>query len=738
MRRAILAVLGLFLVAGGLLAFEVPGIIKNVDADKRVLYVHAKGQDRTVRIAEDAKFLDKDGKPLADGLKSQELKDGTAVTLTVEPVDGRPTIKTIKLGGQVETPKAKAAGKPSVGLKPLTEMSATDRYKGEDGGLYGGGKNAPPPAHAAAARKEIEQIVPRDAEGKPAADGMIAFVSLSMSNATQEFSTFKPMADNDPEKSPRVKIVDCAQGGQAMAQWVDPKGRAWTEADRRLKAAEVSPNQVQVAWVKLANVGPTGDLSDHGKKLQQDTLGLLHNAKARFPNLRIAYLSSRIYAGYANTRLNPEPYAYEGAFPIRWLIQDQIKGVAGLNYDPTRGAVQSPLLLWGPYLWADGTTPRKSDGLVWDQSDLAGDGTHPSMSGRRKVAEMLLKFFKTDPFAAPWFVGRAAVQRPKDTLRPTRKATTDEVSAAVGKALPLLWKGAEGHVEHRSCFGCHNQGPPILAITAARERGFGFPDAHLREQLEFIAAFLERDRENYRQGKGQGGQVDTAGYALLTLEVGGWKPDATTEAVVEYLLQRDQDRGYWRTTSNRPPSEWSQFTPTYLAIRALNRWSTPEQKDRAAKRIDAARRWLVKTPAQDTEDRVFRLLGLLDAGAAEDARSAADELAKSQRDDGGWGQTDEMASDAYATGTALFALHRAGGLSVKDPAYQRGAAFLVKTQLEDGSWLVLSRSRPFQTYFESGFPHGKDQFISMAASGWATAALCLALPPKRVAKLDDR
>src|SRR5262245_9618099 len=211
--------------------------------------------------------------------------------------------------------------KPTVGLKPLTEMSATDRYKGEDGGLYGDGKNEPPPALVAAARKEIAQIVLRDADGNPAADGMIALVSLSMSNATQEFSTFKPMADRDPQKSPRVTIVDCAQGGQAMAQWVDAKGRAWAEADRRLAAAKVSPNQVQVAWVKLANIRPTGELSDHGKKLQQDTLALLHNAKTRFPNLRIAYLSSRIYGGYGNTPLNPEPYAYEGAFPIRWLIQ---------------------------------------------------------------------------------------------------------------------------------------------------------------------------------------------------------------------------------------------------------------------------------------------------------------------------------------------------------------------------------------------------------------------------------
>ena len=113
-----------------------------------------------------------------------------------------------------------------------------------------------------------------------------------------------------------------------MAQWVDPQGRAWLEADRRLVAANVSPNQVQVAWVKLANIRPTGDLAEHGRKLQRDTLVVLQNAKVRFPNLRIVYLGSRIYGGYSTRPLNPEPYAYEGAFAVRWLIQDQIKGEA--------------------------------------------------------------------------------------------------------------------------------------------------------------------------------------------------------------------------------------------------------------------------------------------------------------------------------------------------------------------------------------------------------------------------
>lgn len=82
-----------------------------------------------------------------------------------------------------------------------------------------------------------------------------------------------------------------------------------------------------------------------------------------------------------------------------------------------------------------------------------------------------------------------------------------------------------------------------------------------------------------------------------------------------------------------------------------------------------------------------------------------------------------MASDAYATGQALVALREAGTMAVTDPAYRRGVEYLLSTQLEDGSWYVRSRAIPFQPYFESGFPHGLDQWISAAATNWATRAL---------------
>jgi hypothetical protein len=299
----------------------------------------------------------------------------------------------------------------SVGLKPLTEMTARDRYKGEDGGLYGGGKNEPPPAHLKAAREQLKQVIPRDAQGKPSKDGKIVSVSIGMSNTAGEFMFFKRIADRDPRKSPQLEIVNCAVGGAGANSWARGAERVWDTVAKRLKDAGVAPKQVQVAWIKHAEPMPPADSYplEYARKLRADLVAILNLLKSRYPSLRIAYLSSRIYGGYnaAGRRLvNPEPFAYESAFSVRWVIQDQIKGDPRLNYDPRKGRVASPILLWGPYLWADGIKPRKSDGLVWQRKHLGQDGVHPSPAGAQQVADLLLKFFKTDSGAQTWFLKR--------------------------------------------------------------------------------------------------------------------------------------------------------------------------------------------------------------------------------------------------------------------------------------------------------------------------------------------
>lgn len=307
--------------------------------------------------------------------------------------------------------------------------------------------------------------------------------------------------------------------------------------------------------------------------------------------------------------------------------------------------------------------------------------------------------------------------------------TPDQVRATIARSLPLLQKSATEYTKQRQCFSCHHQALPLLALTTAQSRGFAVSAEVVEKQLRHTADVLAKNRDNYRKGQGTGGRVDTAGYALFTLELGGWPADDTTAAVTEYLLLIDKDAKHWRVSGQRPPSEYTSFSTTYLALRALRRFGSPAQDEQIAARFDQVRRWLLATPARETEERVFRLraLQLLGVEGAY-VRTAVKELLDSQRPDGGWGQTDKMDSDAYATGSVLVALHQSGGIAVKAAAYQRGLQFLCGTQQSDGSWHVRTRSKPFQTYFESGFPHGKDQFISIAASGWATAALALACP----------
>jgi hypothetical protein len=303
--------------------------------------------------------------------------------------------------------------KEFLGLTPLTDLAGDSQYKGQNGGLCGDGKNEPPDKHLKAAVRIASQVQPLDAEGKPSPNGKIVLISLGMSNTTQEFRSFMSLANRDDKKSPFVVLVDGAQGGMEASAWANPAqirqmGRPdpWSVMDQRLKEAGYSSEQVQVAWIKQARANPAslGEFPRHAQALRDNLAMIVRKLKQRFPNLRIAYLSSRIYAGYAVTPLNPEPYAYESAFAVRWLIEDQIGGKSHLNFDPVSGKVEAPLLLWGPYLWADGVKGRKADDLFWRREDLAGDGTHPSSSGQQKVAELLLRFFKTDATTKTWFV----------------------------------------------------------------------------------------------------------------------------------------------------------------------------------------------------------------------------------------------------------------------------------------------------------------------------------------------
>jgi len=402
MRRSLFAAMGLTFVASVLLAQEAPqpGKIKKVDPDKGTVTITQSGKDRTFTVTLDTRIMAAGFKPLPEGLRNKGLKEGASVMFKVGEKDGQLFLEGILLAGPPDFDPAK--------LKPLTEMG-TEEYGGFKGGLYPDGKNQRPLAHEQAGLGLAKQIQPLDADGKPSPDGKIVIMSVGMSNTTQVYSAFRRLANADRAKDPKVVVFDGAQGGMTAAVIQNLEGRGgkyWEEVDNRLSQQGLTRAQVQVVWMKQADAGPNQGFPTYAKTLQEEEGRIMQLIHKRFPNVTLAYLSSRTSAFFAKTGLNPEPYAFESGFSVKWLIARQIEGDPELNFDPAKGKAKAPWLSWGPYLWANGTTKR-ADGFSYEEDDFrAEDRTHPSPQGMLKVGRLLLEFFKTDTTTRGWFLRR--------------------------------------------------------------------------------------------------------------------------------------------------------------------------------------------------------------------------------------------------------------------------------------------------------------------------------------------
>jgi len=330
---------------------------------------------------------------------------------------------------------AATAMRAQTGYVPLTEMGPRT-YLGFEGGLYPHARNEIPSAHAAAGLGFAAAIQPLDTDGNPSPSGRIALVSIGMSNTTQEFCsqgglppcdawTFVGQALADTEVNhTSLAFVNGARSGQTAMTWDDPADPNYDRVrDVDLAGQGLTEAQVEAVWLKVADADPTVSLPDSNADawVLEGYIGAIARAlRVRYPHLRLVFVTSRIYAGYASTTLNPEPYAYESGFAVKWAIGAQIAQAQGGGPDPVAGDLDygsgsgggsvAPWLGWAAYPWADGPTPR-CDGLTWDPADFQSDGTHPSQLGEQKVATMLLDFFKTDSRTRPWFLahGNAAI-----------------------------------------------------------------------------------------------------------------------------------------------------------------------------------------------------------------------------------------------------------------------------------------------------------------------------------------
>jgi hypothetical protein len=282
-------------------------------------------------------------------------------------------------------------------------------------------------------------------------------------------------------------------------------------------------------------------------------------------------------------------------------------------------------------------------------------------------------------------------------------------------------------VRQTGCVSCHHNSLVSAAVAAARTGGFTVNERTAARHAETIGAYLESWRERTLQNIFIAGQTDTISYLLFGLAADRYPPDPGTDAQAIFLKRRQAADGHWPINTIRPPIESNDIEVTAVSMRALQAFAPPARAAEFARAVDRARDWLARANATTTEEHAFKLLGLSWAHATPDEIArAARTLIASQRNDGGWAQADRMTSDAYATGEALVALRESGAADLSSPAYRKGVEFLLRTQFEDGSWFVESYAVPIQPYFDSGFPYGVNQWISAAATAWATQALARA------------
>ncbi len=299
---------------------------------------------------------------------------------------------------------------------------------------------------------------------------------------------------------------------------------------------------------------------------------------------------------------------------------------------------------------------------------------------------------------------------------------------AAQKAVELLQRTGRGFFKEGGCASCHAQNLAGLAISVARAKGLKVDDGAAAEEQKESRLQLVAFEQALLQRADLPGSVDGVVYALLQMSAGNKPPDRITDVLVHNMVGQQRRDGSWHGVGiARPPMEDGDFSRTALAIRSLNSYPIPARKAEFDGRVQRAAAWLKSATPHSTEDRAMQLLGMKWSGMdAELLQDPLEKLMVLERPDGGWAQTPDLESDAYATGMVLFTLHELG-VAARGRAYLRGVAYLVRTQLPDGSWHVVSRSPKIQPYFQSGFPYAHDQWISSAGTAWAAIGVTYAI-----------
>jgi ankyrin repeat protein len=398
----------------------------------------------------------------------------------------------------------------------------------------------------------------------------------------------------------------------------------------------------------------------------------------------------------------------EDAAIARMLLQ------AGAAVNATDGVGSTPLM-WAAY--AESGEPEIVDMLLKAGADV---------NAKNKMGETAMAWASRNGETA--IVARLRAAGAADVPRVRAEIPMHEAFAikkAVETAFQPLQKSGPEFVKKSGCVSCHHQNFTAMSTGLARMNGFSFNEQIAAEQQKVVLSRLRPAKMLLLENADIIPEFPLTGsYMLLGLAAEQYPFDAYVDAAVRAIAAKQMPDGSWLAWGPRPPIGSGYIRATAVSARALQLYTPPSRKQEFEARIEKAREFLRAAVPHTVEERTMQLLGLAWTGAskAELTRMAA-VLMKQQHEDGGWPQLHTLQSDAYATSHALIALHETGLVKTTDTAYQRGVDYLLRTQFEDGTWLVKSRAFPFQPLVDTGFPHGRDQWVSAAATALAIQAL---------------
>jgi ankyrin repeat protein len=327
----------------------------------------------------------------------------------------------------------------------------------------------------------------------------------------------------------------------------------------------------------------------------------------------------------------------------------------------------------------------------------------------------------------------AKIERPVKQV--PEKPDSEQIRDSAERAVRMLQHSAvvfgeamARHAKKQNCMTCHQHFLPLAAIGHAQDRGIRLDQDAAKKQVEGLYSFF-----GGLEIGGVGLIEDTSsgvGYMVFGLIGQHGPPAATTDLFVHLLTAVQQSDGRWIVDTPRPPMQASDVPTTALAIQAIKHYGWGGRKAEFDAVVDRGRKWLWAVKAETMEEATYQLLGLHWAGEpAENLAGLAKALRGQQRKDGGWAQLPTLESDAYATGQVMYTLARAAKHPTTSRAWQQGLRYLLSTQLDDGTWHVVSRAIPFQPTLDSGFANRRDGWISGAGTSWAVLAMTEVLPP---------